>query len=107
MTSECFYFTFVKLITTKVLQMSSENNKKNMIDHPDDELNSSELAKKILPDVQHGDYSRIAQETGLTKQTVWNHLNGMVKYPNLLILRAAINIIKRRKRRVQKLAEAI
>jgi len=88
--------------------MKTENNKKNMKDkRPDESISSNDLAEKLRSELKHGDYVIIANKTGLSKQTIWNHLNNQVQTPSLMIIQAAIEVVNERKKQTQKLAEAI
>ena len=88
--------------------MKTENNKKYMKDEkPDESISSNDLADKLRPELKRGDYILIAEKTGMSKQTVWNHLNSAVNNPSLMIIQAAIEVVNDRKKQTQKLAEAI
>lgn len=88
--------------------MKTENNKNYMKDEKiKKSISSNDLADKLRPELKHGDYVIIANKTGLSKQTVWNHLNDQVLTPSLMIIEVAAEVVNERKKQTQKLAEVI
>lgn len=54
-----------------------------------------------------GDITRVAEETGLSKPTVCDHLYGRVKHPSQLIIREALRIIRRREKQIEQINKEI